>query len=433
MEEDKWAFIKEHFERELKEAELELEGLKEAESLLPQGKQRVIFLVDYLIDIREGFFLIYVAKAGEGPKRIIAPCEEESFQQRLRAYACYNEIASGKPWDIFSRYLDEQLLKYEINFLNFQREPRNEDEWAIWYRSWHANFNNLYKIFIAPITPYIELRKTPHLIVNIFEGRDERLYERLSQVDFQLLFDQRFLFGRAGGDEDVLVTKIHPSLLVPQAVRNIQSFQKPKPQDMLVLFTLRKKGVESRGISPIEDKEWEAWQVALEAAEQKGATVIRDAPKKHFIDALSNRWAKKVIQLIAHYDYWSGTLEIYDEKKQPFTLDELEKELTELEKQGRLRDDIHIDAYACKSFSGFADKLYAHGAKLVLAPPNYRGRMAAVAVLSELYSCQNSSTPDCPYLDGQTYLHEAWHKVWKNFFIKANKGEAIEFNNVTGF
>lgn len=305
------------------------------------------------------------------------------------------------PFSIDKKDLEQALYYY---FRMLKRDPRQREEPFI-SEGLDAG-RCLHDMFLTPLLPYLDTQMNPHLVVKMnppSEGNHFVLHEKLPLLDFQFLFALRWWL--ADEDEQVLVTTVHPGFTIEEMIRRMSGFHKVLPKDIILLFS----GVEEwRKRDP---KAMKKCHQALSAAKEKGAKVDEQATKQSLINALQE--PGKVIQIVAHYDSWKDSVQMYDED---LSVKALRCELTRLKEQGKLATNLNIDAFLCGTFASEFDKtLYGHAALVFSSPEQIKLEVAAELLL-ELYTGN--------YLDGKTYIHEAWQKVSRNRFQRVKKMKA---------
>ncbi|MGD9212831.1 MAG: hypothetical protein PVI90_18750, partial [Desulfobacteraceae bacterium] len=95
----------------------------------------------------------------------------------------------------------------------------------------------------------------------------------------------------------------------------------------------------------------------------------------------------------------------------------------------KLRDDIVMDTTCCSTFDHFRT-LYNHGVRLIYSSQNELSLNLAAVMLYELCSCENRKACNIhtPYLDGKTYLHEAWSKVLRSLYSRYRENGNVKLN-----
>lgn len=125
------------------------------------------------------------------------------------------------------------------------------------------------------------------------------------------------------------------------------------------------------------------------------------------------------IQLIAHFH--ERRIFIQGNRSIGFHL--LESTLEEMKASDSLRGDIALDAITCNNYLFFS-RLYEKGIQYLHMSHNNLSTELAAAMLFELYSGVNAHRLgwEFPYLNGKTYLHEAFGNVSRCFYTNTLLG-----------
>lgn len=307
------------------------------------------------------------------------------------------------PFSVSKTELERALNRYHSMLDRYNKESEQPEEY--WISEGIDAGEYLHDMFILPILPYIDTRRNPHLVIKMnppSESNNFMLHEKLPLLDFQFLFTLRWWL--ADEDEQVLVTTVHPGFTIAEMIRHMNDFHRPLPKDIILLFS----GVEEW--RKRDSKAMKKCHQALSAAKEKGAQVDEQATKQSLMNALQE--PGKVVQIVAHYDSWKDAVQMYDGY---LSVKALQREMKKLKEQGKLAKNLNIDAFLCGTFASAFDKtLYGHAALVFSSPEQIKLEVAAELLL-ELYTGK--------YLDGKTYIHEAWQKVRMSMFQRIKKGK----------
>jgi len=119
------------------------------------------------------------------------------------------------------------------------------------------------------------------------------------------------------------------------------------------------------------------------------------------------------VQILSHFHYDR----FFTKDLSTVTLRSIFKTLSRMKENDVLRDDIAIDAITCNNYDSLT-KLYDVGIRYIFSSRHNLDSTLAAFMFYELYSGENAKILNWnfPYLNGNSYLHEAWSNVVRCFY-----------------
>ncbi len=290
------------------------------------------------------------------------------------------------------RHFEHLFHLYKKYFLSITTEEKYLEQEVYEFKQ---IFLWLHNLFISPISPLITLNS--HLLIKM----DIEINDKFYLIDLYNIFNMKFRFGINQEREDILVTTITKENIV-EFICSLSSL--PFPQYSTTKFLYGELG---SNISSF-------FQKIFTLIEKRGGEVHPFNSLEELLPFFRKGGDHSMLQIVAHFHSHrfifstntSGSVKIKD----------LLRELKKLSNDGLLKKNLVIDGVNCNSFEDFKE-FYDVGIKQVFLSHHDLNLKLAIYMLYEFYSCHGAEKIGFkhPYLDGNSYIHEAWANVFKCF------------------
>ena len=288
-------------------------------------------------------------------------------------------------------------LKTEQDLLYKEDRPKETDVFAIW--------DKMYWTFIDPLIELIPVNFCGYIFV---------LFEDMIGapgngpfINIQHIYDLSFFYS----DNPDLSRLIFVNVSDPEPIRFLRkllSAPLPLTQAMDILY-----GFPNDGDTPAGSFREKAFKEGMHAAECQGARIHTLGEIDLFEKIFSHENNGRVIQILTHFH--NG--KIFTPELKYIRVMDLVKLIDRMFIEDRLRSDICIHAATCNNFSFFKE-LYKSGIKNIYYSSNELLTSEIAAMFWELYHGLNAKKIKLsfPYLDGRSFVFEAWTKVSRCFY-----------------
>ena len=327
--------------------------------------------------------------------RISADCES------ISATPVYTTSSKLSKEGFFSLYAE-----YHDCFINIERivsKTNFEQSQQVW--------DNLYTVLLHPFLG--NSVDTDRLFLCLDFNENNTTYT----IDFSTIHHLKYRYYFHPSDEKLQVTTV-TTLSIFNFLKNLVSLPFPEPHNAVLLYGLDM--VPAKG----ENKETNAGERVFERLfpllEAGGGKVVFFNSIEQLRILFDKQASPSYIHLIAHFH----ERRIFNLSSKSIGFHLVELMLEDMRNSGRLRDDIVLDAITCYNHPFFS-KLYGKGIRYLHMSHHNLSTEIAAAMLYELYSGVNGKRLgwSFPYLDGKTYLHEAWGKVCRCFYTNTLLGK----------
>jgi hypothetical protein len=294
-------------------------------------------------------------------------------------------------------------IKGEHDLL-FAKDPDESiNKFAIW--------DKIFSIFLRPMMGVIEADFLGYIFVlsEVIIGTSD-----LGPfINIQSIYDLSFFYT----DNRNISKLIFVNISDPEPIRFLRKLQTaplPLAKDMDILYGFPKNDESPAGLfREIAFKE------GKNAAEVQGARIYTINGLGLFEQLFSTENKGRVIQMLTHFH--KGR--IFTPELKYIRVADLKKVIERMFLEDKLRNDTCIHAVTCNNFS-FFKVLYQSGIKNIYYSSNELLTNEIAAMFWELYHGRNAAKIDLafPYLDGKSFVFEAWTKVarcfYRNSFLK---------------
>jgi hypothetical protein len=333
---------------------------------------------------------------------------------------CYllisNPLTKVILYDIDDRPVDYSkltTLKREHEMLYVDVIGADKSKYDIWQR--------IMAIFIEPVLNILSQDFTGYIFV-IFENAINSLSKNDTPfINIPYVYDLAFIHCDKSNICDIFFINVSD----PEPIRFVTKLFKtslPTAADIDILY-----GFPQNDATPEGQFRDQAFQDGMQKAKSQGANIFVLENIKIFEKLFSLTNNGRVIQMLTHFHngrIHTPGLSNYIRSNDLISL--LERMFLE----DSLRNDISIHAATCTNFSSFKS-LYESGIKNIYYSSNNLSTNEIAAMFWELYNGHNAAKIGCnfPYLDGKSFIFEAWTKVSRCFYRNAFLKNKIEICN----
>lgn len=229
--------------------------------------------------------------------------------------------------------------------------------------------------------------------------------ELTCETDLSQIYNLHYLLIQQAPTRNNFIVSQSSTPQLSAYVTALSELNKPVPSDACILFGMFPL---QKNILTLQEMEFKK---ALKQATQAGANVQGCSSIDQLLSSFHTSCDTALVQVIGHFHY--GRLIM---NGQGIRLKKIVDSTTALKNTGQLHPGLIIDGINCTNFKEFS-MLYGAGIKLVYASFNDLNILLMAYMLAELYSGRNARAlgiPD-PYLNGKTYLHEAYDLITRIF------------------
>lgn len=291
---------------------------------------------------------------------------------------------------------------------------------------------------VSPETFY-ELKATWLLFYELFmavpleQCRAKRVYmsfkcdygDENPVIDFNNLYNLRYRFNEYQQNDNLNVTTVTTGTML-DFLKRMHGLCYPVPGNAVMLYGLRRDHqlIMQNPYSTEEEKQASSRRESIferifTAVRQQGGEVMELEDINSLKTVFSAGYRDKFIQLVSHFH----DNRLYTALQQSLGSKVILSTVKNMISNKELRDDIIIDAATCKNFDFFR-QLYELNVKYIYMSHHNLSTDILANMLLELYTGQQAGKLNWPYpyLDGKTYLHEAWSNVSRCFYTASRKG-----------
>jgi len=278
------------------------------------------------------------------------------------------------------------------------------------------------KIFILPLFNFVSSESIHFIVSQNINFKNSILY-----FDLSVISDLRYRVSLIDKNDDIIITKVS-DLSVFEFLEKMSKIALPYYSSFVLLYGLRKQdNYEELDFSTVNQQNdlklrEEVYQTTIEIIKKKGGRVVNLSDISQLEDLLIKGNEGIQIQILTHFHYDR----LFMSNLQSIRYKQIENLIIKLDNVNQLRDDITFDIIACSSFNSFK-KLYKTKVKYIFSGYHDLSNSLAAFMLYEFYTGVNASILNwnTDYLNGNSYIHEAWSNVTRCFYTMMNKYNQI--------
>ncbi|MCL2311299.1 MAG: hypothetical protein FWC41_02245 [Firmicutes bacterium] len=375
-------------------------------------------LQEPLVEIYEAIFLLPKLHDAKGQKLIVY--YKYSFEEDcLFLLLGYNE-------KIFIYKLihsnSEKLKQLDILKLFTLYENNNQIIDSIVFIETQIKVFNL---LVRPIFQFIDYKNIS--IDHIFAVQDICINSK--NIFFNLTITLDVLYRIQKIDKELPIMTLITQKPISVFIDGLSKIKLPCTKDMIVFYGLNKQDSEEnlkKCNTEVEKnlcKEREfAYKAMLDIVKREGGIVEILTNEHQFEKAFNLQNKGRSIQIISHFNFEC----FFTENLSRIKIKDIMNILRNMNMSEKLRDDIAIDANTCNNHSSLFP-MYNEGIRYIISSLHNLNSTLTAFMFYELYSCNNAKLLqwNYPYLDGKTYLHEAWSKVTRCLYTMMYNNKQI--------
>jgi len=299
---------------------------------------------------------------------------------------------------------DDLILIYNLYKENFMSSLNISSQEYI--KELHNTYLLLMKIFIFSLE--MNIQKTAHLIISM----NLNINNKFLFIDFSHIFNLRYRFGYNTNDEDILVSTVYGTG-IKSFIYNLSKLKFPEVNQIRFLC----------GINNQDGVRGHIYNYIFDLINEQGGYSLKLESLDNFVSHFKGKNENIIIQILSHFHF--NRLLLSDNSSILFN--DIIDTLKHLYVKELLNSNTIVDGICCSNFSSFC-QLYNFGIKQVYSSHIDLENDLIAFMLFELYTNHNAIQIDFKkkYIDGKSYLHEAWSNVTKCFYQIMYNGQQIE-------
>jgi len=278
-------------------------------------------------------------------------------------------------------------------------------------------------VFLLPLFEFITSNSIHLIIAQNLKSDEHSIF-----FDLSCFADLRYRFSLIEKNDDLLISNV-TYLSIYDFIYKLSSVPFPLISSFVLLYGLKKQDTEEDLMLYSSNKEKNEaiireniYQKTFELINQQGSRVYELSGINQFEQLFRTEFKGTVIQILTHFHHER----LFTKDLKTIRFKQIENLIDNLVNEKQLRDDIMIDAIACSNYFSFS-KLYDKNIKYLFSSHHDLSNNLASFMLYEFYSCHNAKILNwkVPYIDGKTYIHEAWSNITRCFYTMMNKYNQI--------
>jgi len=312
--------------------------------------------------------------------------------------------------DIDNNFVDFKRLKelQDIHDDFYKNEPK-QNKFEIW--------NRLAQVFIRPLLKVLGACYRGYVFLL---GDDEfgNVYGMDKYINLPYIYDLSFLFSDNPYVSGITFINVSDSEPI-RFITKLLSTLKPFARDMDIIF-----GFPPDDDTPVGKFREQAFADGMSKAHTQGARIhMLETDDISIFEKLFSQESKgRVVQLFAHFH--SNRI-LSRESGKHIRVVKLKLLVEKMLSDGKLRSDICLHAATCTNFNSLK-MLYEVGIKSIYYSSINLQTVELAGIFWELFHGHNALKINCnfPYLDGESFIFEAWANVsrcfYRNTFLNNN-------------